>query len=259
VSDVPDKDTTGHCTKTYYPMDPTGQYGWLNRVITGWFAEFRIASTFDGAAPHSYATTTTGSETFVTDSFTGPAGSLLQNHTGEQGATWSKAPGYTADAQLTSDGRLRPSVADSVASYAASGMPATADYTVQADLVVKSNAVNDSVGVDSRLDTTSGNRYFCRYRIASSSSAEVALMKRVNGTLAYVASTAAIPLTAGTYPIKLTDRGSSHTCTIGSQTVTASDASITGIGHGGVRVFRDGRNGSPSDGSGLLLDNFVVK
>jgi hypothetical protein len=82
----------------------------------------------------------------VNDSFTDAAATLLQNHTSTQdGTTWTKHPAYTSFAQvITASGRLRNSQT-STSLYYASGVPATADYDVQADCVWVGGAA-DPVG-----------------------------------------------------------------------------------------------------------------
>src|SRR5439155_27321637 len=72
----------------------------------------------------------------VTDTFTGSDGTLLQNHVGETGATWTKHSNYPANFTLASN-RV---YSVQWAMYTASGVPATNEYDVSADLTVKSNA-----------------------------------------------------------------------------------------------------------------------
>src|SRR5258708_40265540 len=78
---------------------------------------------------------------FTTDTFTDTAGTLLENHTGETGAVWTRNPVLpTGSAAITADGRLRGNAAATI--YFSSGVPASADYDVEADLGVASNANN---------------------------------------------------------------------------------------------------------------------
>jgi hypothetical protein len=215
-------------------------------------------STFDEAAPHSYTSAGApgpGPGVFVSDTFSGPGETLLQNHVGEHAARWAKLTGYAGNAQVTSDGTLRPSSAGSNATYHASGSPASADYTVQASLVVRSNQTNDAAAVMSRASTGTGDHYACRYRVASATTAEYAILKSVSGVIRYVETKTTGPLAPGAYTIKETDSDSSHTCVIGSEVLAGTDASITGAGQAGVKLYRDVANGAPSDSSGVQLDN----
>lgn len=97
---------------------------------------------------------------FVVDTFTDTTGTNLQSHTGETGATWATNPDYPSNVKVSSLGDLFcPS---GVGVYYASGVPVTADYEIEADLVVKS--VAGSGGVMGRMNATSPVAfYWARY------------------------------------------------------------------------------------------------
>lgn len=181
----------------------------------------------------------------VTDSFTGTDGTLLQNHTGEVGATWTKHPVYPMDAKL-SGGRV---YAPAWMMYTASGVPATNEYDVSADLFVKSNI--GATGVIARADTATDSEYVARYT-AQFSRWELSVCQSTCTLLGSYAQN----LTVGaTYHLKLVVRNASKELWVdGVQRVTSTDNVITRVGRAGVRQ-------GPSDATattGYHLDNFSV-
>lgn len=98
---------------------------------------------------------------FVSDSFTDTDAVLLQNHTGETGATWTKHGLYTSgDAAIASNRVYRSSAGNSV--YYASGNPASADYRVSAIMRVVT-AAGGECGVIGRAATGSVSWYSWTY------------------------------------------------------------------------------------------------
>jgi hypothetical protein len=181
----------------------------------------------------------------VTDSFTGSDGTLLQNHTGEVGASWAKNPVYPADAKLTG-GRI---YAPAWMMYFASGIPSTAEYDVSADLFVKSNV--GATGVIGRADTTTDSEYVARYT-AQFNRWELSYCHSTCDLLGSFAQT----LTVGsTYRLKLVVRNASKELWVdGVMRVSSVDNQITRVGRAGVRQ-------GPSDATattGYHLDNFSV-
>ena len=90
---------------------------------------------------------------FVNDTFTDSNGTLLQDHTGELGATWTKYPGYTGDATIDTN-LLYGAGVNIFDTYYASGAPRSADYYVQATLVFKTSVVGARFGILGRADQT---------------------------------------------------------------------------------------------------------
>ena len=96
--------------------------------------------------------------TFVNDTFTESADTALGSHTGETGAVWTRVVGtgnWTVDA--ANDRAYCPLASG----YSASGVPATADYYVDAHVYAGTltNATTGQVGVTVR-NQGSGNCYW---------------------------------------------------------------------------------------------------
>jgi lysophospholipase L1-like esterase len=104
---------------------------------------------------------------FVNDTFTDTAGTLLPAHTGETGATWTQHANWTGVASISSANRLYYSSAgNTVAVYYASGTPASADYDVQAT-IRRLSSVSQEIGVMGRAATAANDWYWARYSHAN--------------------------------------------------------------------------------------------
>jgi hypothetical protein len=226
-------------------------------------------STSGTTASSNYASTITGTtglvsywrlgeagpiSNFSTDSFTGTTGTTLASHTGETGATWAAYSASGTTALLTDANRLRRN-GNATAAYYSSGTPPSADYSVQADIVVKSLLTSDTAGVIGRATAATGTStyYFAQYSVAS---AGWQLEKSVSGTVTQLGSTYAQTLTAGsTYTLTLELLGSSIRLLVnGTDVIRVTDTSITTAGRAGIRV-----GGTTTTGNtlGLHLDNFA--
>jgi hypothetical protein len=96
--------------------------------------------------------------TFVSDTFSGATGGVLSAHTGEVGATWTNHPSFsTADPVITAQNRVRGPAA--FALFYASGVPATADYRVKADVVARSGGSGSDCGPAGRINTSTADCY----------------------------------------------------------------------------------------------------
>jgi uncharacterized repeat protein (TIGR01451 family) len=201
--------------------------------------------------------TSTGSAT-SSDTMAGSPGATLQSRAGETGATWTKHIGV--DSVLTDAGRLRKNTSSDKSAYYASGVPSSANYTVEADIHVKSIIANDTIGVVGRQDTANalGTFYFARYDTANTS---WNLGKYVNGVITPLGSLTGQALTAGqTYHLELMMNGSALTLYVNDAfKVSATDSSITATGRAGVRLGKDGSAVDVTNSTGLHLDNFRVE
>jgi len=98
---------------------------------------------------------------FAQDTFTDTDAVLLQNHTGETGATWTKHGVYSSgDAAIASNRVYRSSAGNSV--YYASGNPASADYRVSAVMRTVTRSGGEC-GVIGRAATDSVSWYSWTY------------------------------------------------------------------------------------------------
>jgi hypothetical protein len=188
------------------------------------------------------------------DSFTDTAGTALTAHTGEVGAGWTQYGG-TSGAVISAGNALRKTGTSNLAYYS-SYLPSTANYAVEADLVVKSNT-SDGAGLDGRRDPTpgSGTTYDARY---DGNAGAWELLKNVGGS-ASMLDTAAQTLTVGaTYRLRLDMFGTAIRMYVdGVLVCSATDASITAAGRAGIQL---GLPSSPAttDTTGMHLDNFRV-
>lgn len=184
--------------------------------------------------------------TFTADTFTDAAATLLENHAGATGATWTKNAAFpTGSAAVTAAGRLRGNATNAV--YYASGVPASADYDVEADVFVASNAA--AAGLVARMSTSAATYYLLDYEVGSASWKLYAVV--AGSTLA--TATAAQALTVGqTYHVRLSLRGSSITCYVdGAAVIAIDDTSISAAGRAGLFFAA-----ADSDSTGYHLDNF---
>jgi hypothetical protein len=194
----------------------------------------------------------------VNDTFAGTAGTLLENHTGEVGATWTKE--FANSAVLSNANRLRSDTAGGVV-YSASGSPSTNEYDVTATLkVLSTSEANQDAGVMVRHVATgvgSGNSYLARFLGGGNNKWQIykiegntyTLLNEVAGTLA-IASTPIVTLQV---------RGSSTTTLTlivdGATVLTATDstAPYTAIGKAAIWF-----GAAQTDSTGIHIDSFTV-
>jgi hypothetical protein len=230
-----------------------------NTAPTGGVAVSYAVAAYDAAANLSTKSAssnavmaTSAGATFVTDSFTGTAASNLTAHTGELGATWTTASGGGAGVpKLSTLGRVYNTGASSSVT-SASGTPASADYSVEADLTVRTLLAGTSAGVALRVHSANLYGYGLRYAVTSGAWQIVTYGASGTGaTLVFQTAT----LTVGTtYHIKLVASGTTLTAFVdGTQILTGTDATSSTAGNAAV-VFT-GATGA-SDTTGLHVDNF---
>lgn len=193
---------------------------------------------------------------FVSDTMTGTAGTALASHTGETGATWTLHPNGVTGAVLSNAGRVRGSTGSVSNLYYASGTPASADYTVEADFFVASLISGDLPMLCLRVQTAANTYYFARYVFASTL---WQIGKVVTGTTtAPVGSTFTQTLVAGnTYHVKFTATGTALVLNIdGTDQISTTDSSISTAGKAGLRIQTAGSG--QSDTTGIHIDNFTA-
>ena len=201
--------------------------------------------------------------TAVSDTFTDTTGVLLQNHVGATGATWTRYSTSQSgtDGVITAAARLRRN--NTLATmYYASGVPASPDYSVQADVYVRSLLTNDAVGVIGRASTSADTYYRARYVKTGAATAAWELAKVVAGTATVLGSYSQTLSALSTYALKLDMAGSTIRLLVdGVERVSATDTAITTAGRGGLRLGYSSATGAadiPSDTTGLHVDNLVV-
>ncbi|MBA3781105.1 MAG: LamG domain-containing protein [Nocardioides sp.] len=192
------------------------------------------------------------------DSFTGASGTLLTNRVGEVGAAWAFQGGSGNTETLSSAGRVYRSGSGYTRTYS-TATPASANYSVEADLYVTSNLANEMVGVIGRLDVSSTSYYLARWQQADAS---WRIGKVVNGGAVtypgYVVNQG--PLVPGqAYRVRLEMVGTSLKLYVnGVLTVTATDTAITAPGKAGIIDGSDTATVTKSATTGVHLDNFQV-
>lgn len=142
---------------------------------------------------------------FLTDSFTDTNGTVITSHTGELGATWTALTGSGVVPTIQSNAVTAGTGASANALYYASAVPASADYTVTAD-VLYNGGDSKPAGPAGRLSTGAQTGYFALiWNPATGSLDKFAIFKYVAGTLTVIAGTGSPPtITSGvTYRITL--------------------------------------------------------
>ena len=183
----------------------------------------------------------------VSDSFTGTNGTLLENHVGETGATWTFHPNYPADLKLLNGRVWGPEWG----LYFPSGIPATNEYDVAADFTVMSNA--GAIGLVGRsLTSGADSLYMGRYNAGT---AQWELVKCVSAGCSNLATFPQTLAIGSTYAVKLEIRNAAKKLYVdGVLRASSTDNTITQVGRAGIR---SGPGVTTSTG-GYHLDNFTV-
>jgi len=166
---------------------------------------------------------------FVEDSFTEASNVNLTSHTGETGATWSNIYGLTTLAVAAStDSAYGLNDTNTRGNYA-SGVPATAEYYVQADFVNFESS--NKMGICGRVDPSSQTFYHAR----GAGTGDIELYKAISGTYTLLGSAS---LGAGDYTIKLELLDATKKVFSGStEVISSADNTITDKGRAGLRCF----------------------
>lgn len=192
---------------------------------------------------------------FVQDTFTDTNGTLLQNHTGEIGATWAKYPGFTDDSEIQSN-RLKAVSDQANTRYYASGIPSIADVVAQVDVIT----ANDPGGVDSdfaglllRADpnvAAGSDQYYVTFaNMTTILAGNVWTMSKLVGGSYTELGTYISGLSATTtYVLNLKCVGTAISSWIdGVERISVTDSDITAAGRAGLMLY---------DKDLIQLDNF---
>lgn len=256
ASPFSDTVTTGSCYKYQYVV--SDQVG--NSTTATSTNVVKVRSTYAdtvAATPGLLNWFRLGDSALSSDTFTDTPDKALTSHTGEVGATWTAYLGSNL-AKVSPANRLYRSGTGFTAYYT-SATPASADYSVQADVVFRSNIANDYAGVIGRASTSVATFYGARWQPTSGGGSWV-IYKYNNGALSTLATTAAASRTIGqTDRIELEMVGSAIKLYVdGVLTTSATDATITAAGRGGIF---DGNPSAPiakTDTTGIQYDNFSI-
>lgn len=188
---------------------------------------------------------------FASAAFTGTDGTELS----VADANWTKHGFGDGDDFLIITNRVRTASAGStrVSQYYHSGTPASADYSVTADLyIVDANGGDNGCSVAARLDTAAYTFYFGRYNGAVGS---WQMFKWVAGSATQLGSSVAESLSAATtHEVKLECIGTAiklYKQGGATATISVTDSSITAAGKAGLYI-----RGTGSTTAGIHLDNF---
>lgn len=191
------------------------------------------------------------------DSFTGTSGSTLAAHSGEIGATWTHKTGG-ANARISNANRVHRSGSSGYAIEYSNATPASADYSVEADLVVMSAVTTDVIGVIGRMNTATNTFYMARWEAADTS---WNLIKYTDGSREYLDFVVGQPAlgVGDSYRLELEMHGSTLNLYVnGVLTVTATDTSLTAAGKAGIMDGADASSAAKLDTTGVHIDNFQV-
>jgi len=192
-------------------------------------------------------------KTFVSDDFTGTNGTTQTAHTGATGAVWAYVNGWTGPSAIQNN-RLYAGASDAV--LYASGIPASADYTVTADIYTASLVSTGYAGVTGRSYTT-GDYYYDAYIWWSSGTATIYLEYGHPGTDttlgAHVVTT---PTVGSTHTLRLKLQGTSLSVYWDNMTTPVigpiTHTSLTAAGRAGTV------QGHGSATTGFHIDSFTA-
>lgn len=185
---------------------------------------------------------------FVHDTFTDPDGTLLQAHTGERGATWTKHPTFSGGDAEIEDNKLH--MQSSVVAYYASGISASAEYDIDCDIVLGGNVDPDAViEIYGRFNTTVNDHYDA---IANMTNQEWQLRKVVNSSATSFGTFPMTFLNHATYHVRFSLRDAVKRLFVnGVELLSSTDNEITAANRPGF-LFA-GPN--PSQ---LYIENFIA-
>lgn len=189
---------------------------------------------------------------FVSDDFNGEAdGTLLTDHVGATGATWTANAAQPGTFKLSAAGRCRPNNANVAVAYA-SGVPATADYDVEATLVIEGNTGQCQIAVGGRYSTVADSGYMLMAEPWGGQG--WVLYKVTAGTAVSIGSEGKVSATFSvndTYTMKLEMRGDQIKGYVnGVQVLSATDSTYAAKG----KVAVVGYNGDGSTAVWTLTD-----
>lgn len=188
---------------------------------------------------------------FVSDTFTDTATTALTAHTGGTGATWTLAPSATGSMLISNANRVFANVnpVGNNCDHYASGIPATADYDVEAVIRRVTNATG-ATGVLGRVSTSATTKYSAFLYFDG----QFYLYKNVAGTETQLGVYNAVTADNTNYTVKLEMRGTAIKAYLdGVLRISATDGAITAAGRAGIES-----QGLYTDTTGFHIDTFTA-
>jgi hypothetical protein len=191
------------------------------------------------------------------DGFESEVTQPLEAHAGEFGAMWTIARGVTMQAIVSGGTVSHNNLNDDLVTFIASGTPLTADYDVEADLIIRS-FTNGNVGLTTRSnDIATGNHYLFNIstQAATPNVATPSLFRTVEGNGQLLIGCPTIPVVVNqVYRLRLRVRDDEVTAWIdGRMVCNTTDDALTLVGVAGL-LFE----GAVGGATGMRLDNFLA-
>ncbi|MDQ1536942.1 MAG: hypothetical protein QOE58_1335, partial [Actinomycetota bacterium] len=255
---------SGKCYK--YQHIVTDRVGNATTVIGTDIAKVDYGGTINSGALSQWRLGESATSLYAEDSFTnGADAALLSNRSGETNTTWTShavnnttAETFTWTTNSPGDQAIRRSSSINTAMYYTTSTPSSANYRVEADVVVKSLLSGEVAGVVGRLNTAGtsfGTFYTARYSVGTGWQ----LLYVLNGTTQVgVGGTYAQTLTVGEiYHLALEVNGSTISLLVdGVVRVTDTDTGLASAGRAGIRLNNSSNAGSAT--TGIHLDNYQL-
>jgi lysophospholipase L1-like esterase len=190
--------------------------------------------------------------TFLNDTMTDTAGVQWNAHTGETGATWTAHPSYApTNAVITDANRLRANAVSSNYVHYASGTPASADYTVKANIRPATLLAGSEIGVAGRVATAANTMYLARY---INDTASWSLDKFVAGVFTNLGTFAQTLTATNTYELQLAMTGTTIALLVdGVSRVSVTDSGVAAAGKAGAYLASG--TTAPTNTTGYHLDD----
>lgn len=175
------------------------------------------------------------------DTFTGTAGTLA-GRVSETGGTWNGHALSSANHSLSGTGSIYQT-GTSISWMTNTVVMPTADYEVEAEMVLKSVLSGNSISINGRMET--GNLTFYSLRFATN---EFLLLKCINGTFTTLATTPYVATVDAVVNVRLRLLGNQISGFVNDSLVLGpiADNSITAAGRIGTRIY--GANSTPTTG-----------
>lgn len=190
---------------------------------------------------------------FASDTFSGTDGTELSTYN----SAWTKHPNFSGNLLITDAERVRRQNT-TMSVYYHSGSPASADYTVSADLrAFDTDGGITYIGPVARMNTSATTWYQARY--AGGSDDAWQLRKAVGGSYSSLGSTSQTFTNGDTRNVKLSVEGTTIEMFIdgsGTPLFSTTDSSITAAGKAGLLASGSVTNPPESNIRNMHLDNF---